>query len=878
MKRFGSIMAGALLSTTALTWGGAAFAQQAQDAQAQDAQAQPAPQIEEMVVRGAFIPTPKRETSEISSYLSEMDFQRQGDSNVAMSLRRVTGLSLVGGKYIYVRGLGERYSNATLNGSPLPSPEPLRRVVPLDLFPTSVLASAAAQKTYSPQYSGEFGGGMIDIQTKSVPDERFFEVSASIGGNTETTFKNGLIYDGGSYDWTGFDDGTRGVPGPLQAAIDAGKRLNNNNFTDAELQTIGRSMTNSELWVMFNGDIGPDGALNLTYGDRWYRGDTSIGLLASAGYDNSWQTKRGLQQTGRLGVDGTGAQALVLGDDFTFMSTQNDLRLHALLGLGMDTENSEYKLTSMYIHTTTKEARRANGLSASQGAVVQRDYLEWFERSLWTNQIDGSHTFSDESFTVDWRAAYSTAMRDAPYERFVQYRDFDEDGVIEYDDQQGRNLTRFSRVDDTVKSAGLDFGWALGEERDINLKAGYAYTGTDRESEQRDYRLLELGGALPEELKTHRIDYIFADQNINPGRLVITEVTGSAAPPGYTGTLKVHAGYLGTDAQVTNYLRAALGFRYEDGEQIVDTFDFYTPNTAIETTINKDYWLPTGTLTWNFADNMQIRAGASKTIGRPQFRELAPAEFLDPETDRVFVGNPYLVNAGLENYDARWEWYFGADQYLTIGAFYKKLKNPIEETINEAGDNLQTTFQNVPRATLKGAEFEFKYMFDSPFEGDWMQSKSWFFATNYTYSDSSINLEAGDTVIRSNGTELPAEFVIRDGRAFQGQSDHLANFQIGYDDAEAGSAATVLLNYASKRIRASAAQTLPEIIERPPLSLDFTYSRTFNVMGADYEVGFKAENLLGDEYEATQELGDDKVFVDAYELGRSFSLSLKRRF
>jgi len=861
MKRYGKWVVGALLSSTALT---GAYAQE-QEAAPQD--------VEEVVVRGRFIPEPKRETSEISSFLSEVDFKRQGDSNIALSLRRVTGLSLVGGKFIYVRGLGERYSSATLNGSPLPSPEPLRRVVPLDLFPTSVLASASAQKTFSPQYSAEFGGGAVEIKTKAAPDSEFFEVGVSGSMNTETSFRDGLQYDGGSRDWSSFDSGIRKIPSALQSAIDSGRRLNASNFTGAELQTIGRSFANSELWVLFDGTVPGDFALDLTYGNRWDIGDASYGLITSAGYDNSWQTKKGLKQDGRLGV----GQTLVLGNDFEFISTQNDVRLHALLGLGAEFESAEVKLTSMYIRNTSKEARRESGFNASQGADVVRDSLEWIERGLWTNQIEGTADFSD-SLEAAFRGSYSKADRDSPYERSVQYRDFNLDGVIEYDDQQGRNLTRFSKIEDTVKSIGTDLTYMVGGRSDYTFKAGYAYTDTGRDSGQRDYRLLELGGPLPEDLKTKRIDFIFAQQNINPSRLVISEVTGAAAPPAYRGDLTVHGAYVGSDLRLGDFLRAAVGGRYEDGEQLVDTFDFYSPNTAVETRIQKDYWLPAATLTWNFADNMQLRFGGSKTIARPQFRELAPAEFIDVDTDRSFVGNPFLQNTDLTNYDARWEWYFDKDQFFTVGAFYKTIKNPIEETINEAGDNLQTTFQNVPRARLYGGEFEFKYNFDAPFDMAWMKTKTFFTAVNYTYSDSKIKVRAGDTVVRSNGTVLPASFVIRDGRALQGQSDHLANFQIGYEDDEAASAATLLVNYASKRIRASAAQTLPEIIESPPITLDFTYSRSFDMWGGEYEFGFKAENLMGDNYKAVQSLNRSVVNVDKYDLGRSFSVSVKAKF
>lgn len=871
MKRFGSTLACALLSTTALGWSMLALAQD------QSAAAPPADDVEEVIVRGAFIPEPKRETSEISSFISTEDLERQGDSNIAMSLRRVTGLSLVGGKFIYIRGLGERYSNAMLNGLPLPSPEPLRRVVPLDLFPTAVLQSASAQKTYSPQYGGEFGGGVLEIQTKTVPDEPFVEVGISVGGDTETTWKNGLLYEGGAHDWAGFDSGVRAIPPALQDAIDSGKRINSLNFSNTELQTIGRSLVNSELWVMHEGTIPGDIGIDVTAGHRFLKGDTSYGIIGSVGYDNSWSTKRGQQQVGRFGTDTAGNRQLNVADDFLFVSTQNDIRWHALVGLGADWDDNEIKATSLYIRNTSKEARTQEGLSASAGATVRRDFTEWFERQMWTNQIDGLHRFEGD-FSVNWKGSYSIAKRNAPYERFVQYRDFGT-GVLEYDFGQGRNLTRFSKIDDTLYSGALDLTKiAVLGEREMTLKGGYLYTNTERDSAQRDYRLLPTGGPLPPALLRSRVDYIFSDQNINPNRFVITEVTGSAAPPAYHGELEVHGAYAGFDSEVVDYLRAALGVRYETGDQFVDTFDFYTPNTGVETRIKQDYWLPAATVTWNFAENMQIRFGASQTIGRPQFREIAPSDFIDVDTDRQFVGNPNLTNSRLNNFDGRWEWYFAEQQYFTVGGFYKQLKNPIEETINEAGDNLQTTFQNVPRAKLWGAEFEFKYVLESPWEAAWLSTKNFFLNTNYTYSESELNLRPGDTVVRQNGTVLPASFVIRNGRALQGHSRHLANVQIGYEDVEARSAATLLLNFASRRIRATAPQTLPEIVERPPVSLDFTYNRTFTIMEGDYEFGLKADNLLNKKYEATQEFGGRKVFVDNYKVGTSVSLSVKRKF
>ena len=570
---------------------------------------------------------------------------------------------------------------------------------------------------------------------------------------------------------------------------------------------------------------------------------------------------------------------MVVADDFNFVSTQNDVNWHALLGVGADWENTELKATSLLIRTVTKEARTVQGNSEQVDRFVREDFSEWFERQLWTNQLEGLHRLMGGDLTANWKFSYSEAGRDAPYERSVRYRDFFNDGTLRYDFLSGRNLTSFSNVDDKLFSGALDLVYTTDMDgREAVFKAGYLFTDTDRTSGKRDYRLLPTGGPIPDELLLSRIDFIFADQNINPGRLVLTEVTGSSSDPAYDAALEVHGVYAGVDAEVIDFVRAAIGVRFESGKQVVDTFNFYTPNTGIETQINEDFWLPAGTITWNFAENMQARFGASQTIGRPQFRELAPSEFIDVATDRKFIGNPFLTNSKINNFDVRWEYYFDDQEYLTLGGFYKDLKNPIEETVDAAGDNLRTTFQNVPRATVYGVEAELKYVLEGSMDSEFMSSKNFFFLANYTFSDSSIDIKAGDTVIRPSGLELPAESVVVDGRALQGHSKHLFNVQFGYEDVEANSAATLLLNYSSKRIRATAPQGLPEIIERPPITLDFNYSRSFDLWGGEYEFGFEAENLLGSKYRAVQEFGGTTVNVDTYDVGQKFSFSLKRSF
>lgn len=226
MTTFHSTLAGLLLATTALAT--SAFAQEvpvAADAPvAASDQDQPSA-IGDIVVLGRFIPEQNRRSPEVAAFLTAEDLQRTGDGTAAEALTRVTGLSIVEGRFVYVRGLGERYSSALLNGSPLPSPEPLQRVVPLDLFPSEILAGVTVQKTYSVAYPGEFGGGVIDLTTISAPSKPFFNFKSSLGVNSETTAREGLVYFGSRTDFTGFDDGTRDVPGPLRLAFQSGRRV-----------------------------------------------------------------------------------------------------------------------------------------------------------------------------------------------------------------------------------------------------------------------------------------------------------------------------------------------------------------------------------------------------------------------------------------------------------------------------------------------------------------------------------------------------------------------------------------------------------------------------------------------------------------------------
>jgi TonB-dependent receptor len=306
----------------------------------------------------------------------------------------------------------------------------------------------------------------------------------------------------------------------------------------------------------------------------------------------------------------------------------------------------------------------------------------------------------------------------------------------------------------------------------------------------------------------------------------------------------------------------------------------------VETQISEDYVLPAATLTWTFADNLQLRLGYSQTLTRPQFRELGFAEFFNTETDERFRGNPYLVNTEITNYDARLEYYFGRDQFITAGVFHKELDSPIVEYILPEGETLATSFINAPEATLTGFEIEYEQTFAlaDMYDGEFWSDAEVFIKANYTFTSSEMSAD-GQVIVATPQAGQPQATVedasgyIRDGQTLQGQSEHLANLQIGWQDDNQRTA--LLLNYTGERTRALAnvARGLPEVVEEPPLTLDLVHSRSFEMQdGGMFDVRFAARNLLGEDYVATQSAGGTSFTVDAYEIGTTFSLSLTRSF
>ena len=839
-------------------------------------------------IPGSDIIVTGRRTSNISqaapqvvNVLSAADIKRTGEGDIAGSLQRVTGLSVVSGGYVYVRGLGDRYSLALLNGSPLPSPEPLKRVVPLDIFPTSVIASTLVQKSYSANFPGEFGGGVINLTTKAIPAESYLELGLGVSANTETSGQLGYTHYGSKSDWTGFDDGTRDVPSLLQNAIGSGVPFS--NIPRADQRAIAMQFQNANTSVVqrtnslpFNFSASLNGGTAFDVGS-----DARLGIIATASYSNKWRTRDTLQQASLDVAQGAGK-------NYQQISTENQVTVNGLLGVGVEWGEQKLRWTNVYIRDTLK--RSALALGQNDGLIQGGDYLTqqtaWYERQLIDTQMVGEFKLGDIS--LDVRGGYANSQREAPYEREFVYvrsnRDLATDPVGDrfinaLNRQRGDASVTFSDLNEDLWSAGWDLSYKFSP--DLTATIGYAFSDTKRTSSRYELHFDAIN--LPIGAQQMRPDYLLSDAAIQLYDIGLLEFSGNY--PVYDAALRTHAGYAQVKAEIVPGITVDAGVRFEKGRQSVTGVDVYSTGVTEFNQIRKDYWLPAATITVEAAQGLQFRLSGSKTIGRPQFRELIAQPFLDPESNRFYRGNPFLQDSELWNGDIRAEWYVGREERLTASAFYKKIKNPVE-TFTTISDtySVTTSFANAPEAQLYGLEFEAqKYLpLDRWSSSPFLQSRRVVLIGNYTYTQSELKVSEGDTTIPYSYTTGPlpaASDYFLDGAPLTGQSDHLVNFQVGLEDTDKLSQQTLLITYASPRVTSRGPNLQPDIKEKPGFTLDFVARQAVLLPGGiNSEFKFEARNITGRKFQEFQEAGGNKVFYNRYKIGTTIAASLTVAF
>ena len=842
--------------------------------------------LEEVTVRGDRNIDVQQAVTEVVSLLSADDISRTGEGDIAGALSFVPGLSVVGGGFVYVRGLGDRYSLALLNGSPLPSPEPLRRAVPLDLFPTDVIASSMVQKTYSPNYPGEFGGGVINLTTLAIPVMPFLKFGVGSSYNTETTNQVGYDYYGSSTDWTGFDNGNRDTPPALASFFASGQRM---SALDApESGAIARQFVNWHNGLVQRIDGVPaNSSLSFSGGTSWAVGDGDLGLVATAGYSNGWRTRENLEQTS------ASLDLSSLDKDYRQVATENRIVANALLGLGYQSGGNQLRWTNLYIHDTLKRTSLAEGQQHNQRTGW--DFIEqgtgWYERQLLSSQLAGNIDL--DPLKLNARFSWSTSKRDAPYEFGIGYsrsnvagQPFGEHFINRLDNgQTGFARMTFSELEEDLLSGGIDGSWRAAPG--VVLSAGYDYAYTSRDSSRREFQIV-APSEFPTEVGMFRPDFLLGSAVIEHWNLRLLETTEQF--PAFAARMLTHGAFGQAQARLGDAFELSAGARFERGKQVVRpirVFDSGSTSSAL-TRVEEDYLLPAATLTWKFGpgQDRQVRLNASKTIARPQFRELMFQAFYDPESNRTFRGNPLLTDSEFLNAEARFEWYYASEQRFSAAGFFKQIDRPIEAFTGFNENTPVTSFANAPQADLYGAELELQKYFNLDALGsgtggglpEFLARRRVVLIGNYTWTDSRINVGAGDTVEVFGTAVQPASNYFRDGSQLTGQSDHLVNLQLGLERRDRLSQATLLLSYASDRVTSRGAAGLPDIHESPGFKADMVVRQGVDLFNTNMEVKFEVRNIFGRGYKEFQRRSGNSVYFNKYEVGTTFGLSVTANF
>lgn len=819
----------------------------------------------------------------VADILGAEQISRTGDSDAASALRRVTGLTLVDGKFIYVRGLGERYSSTQLNGAAVPSPDPTRNVIPLDLFPSDIIESLSVQKAFSPSMPASFGGGNVDIRLKTIPDNFLFNMSGSLGYNSENS-ADGLTYNGGSRDWLGQDDGTRAVPTSIQT------RWDNKQFLDNLDKNVALSLFNdvNRDYDPTLKSVAPDVGFGFSLGNSVDLNDSwRVGFLWTTSYDyeTTVSEEYELEQADRVG---DAINIVRFFDDISV--TETTVKWSNMLNLGADfNRNHRIDYSLILLNDTSDEVSEGFGntenLNLAEGLRIRDIQVDYEERKMYTNQIRGMHTFPSFNFAgLDWKYSLGRSRRDAPgnmQARFV-LADENEDGIFDVQNESSLNNSTtaarytFQNLQDRLENFGYNLTYPISvKDWEIEVKVGGDFLSKTRTSENRTFDINTRAFSDAADLVGSSFYSIFNDELLsNPDNFNSTAIIRDTTIAGddYVAAQKVDAFYLEADLFYQGKWRISGGARFEDFRQVVAPFDprsnqIDLPDDADrgQLAFQEDDFYPALAVTYIKDDSMQFRASVGQTVVRPDLREVSSSTFIDPLTGFPTSGTPGINTTSILNYDLRWEWYREAGNNISIGLFYKDMDAPIESVQSPAQDGPPLIkIANAETGELYGIEVEFLQGLDSFTDGP---LKNVFLSGNLTISDSEITLDRQNIV---DQTGLSAA-VTNLTRRLTGHSQYVANLQAGYDSENGEHSLSVVYNVFGERILIPGIDGFDDSYEQPFHSLDtvYKYYPNFNTT-----VTFKVQNLLGE----SKSLEFEDVLLRSETKGTKLSLSLKYEF
>jgi len=771
----------------------------------------------------------------VSDGISAETIKRTPDKNTSDVIKRISGASIQDNRFVIIRGLNDRYNAAFLNGAPLPSSEPDRKAFSFDIFPSNMLDNLIITKTASPDLPGDFAGGVIQINTKSVPENNFQTFSFGYGSNTITTFKTQKTYKGSGTDWLGFDNGARSLPSSIPSTDVF------NALSYQEKANVAKSFKSD--WNIINTKFLPNTSFQYSIGHHFDIGNKVVGVLFSLTNNKT----SNYTETDRNDYENQDNAPSVLVSKFKDKNYSVQVLTAGLANFSLKfNENHSIALKNIYsINSTDLVVDRYGQRDLSDTRVINAD-VRWFtSNKIYSGQLIGNHYFSQPKIKLIWTGFYSNINRSIPNLRRNIYTITDPNSTDKTENTPVAAIANnnggpdygggmfFSENKESISGGKLDLSkkFNIGEQVENELKIGFSSQTRDRDffSRQLQYNTLTLGGNFNSTLLSKPNATIFSPANmgvIKPGVNGFTLFDFTKYTDAYKAGSTLGAGYIMLDNRYKS-LRLVWGVRYESYIQTVNSR--LTETTDLSLNKKQIDFLPSVNFIYAVNSKQNLRLSYSKTLNRPEFRELAPFGFYDFTTQFFTQGNPDLKIATIQNLDLRYEIYPGNGQLFSFSYFNKNFTNPIE--IQQEINNKTVTYRNAKSAKNSGVEIEFRTLLSSIFKSE-----------NTTVFDN-ITLFSNVAVIKSKvdlsnfnsgNTEK--------SRPLQGQSPYIFNAGLQYLNKENGWALSTNINRAGNRITYSSSEIKPAIWEKGRTFLDMQIAKSF--LKNKFELKFNIQNLL----------------------------------
>ncbi|WP_138432767.1 TonB-dependent receptor [Winogradskyella algicola] len=811
--------------------------------------------------------------------LSSQAIQSSGASNVAAAVKSVPGVSIQGDKYVFVRGLGDRYTKSILNGIDIPGLDPDRNTIQMDLFPTSILDNVIVLKSASAEYPADFTGGIVDIVTKDFPSKAEYSVSFGGGYNPDMHFNDAyLTSEGSDTDWLGYDDGTRNVP------------VNRYQFEEGVLGNGVNTVTLTTLTDRFAKELaakqetsGMNYDFGFTLGNQYDIGDDRLGYQASFSYKNETTFYKNRFDGAYIkNPQDTADNELIAALDSRGSEGINNVILNGMLGLAYKTDKSKFKVNLLHVQNGESTAGFFNQVISQDGTggglePLTKNSITYTERSITNLLLTGKHRLNsmtdDKPFNLEWKLSptFSKVMdknhRITPFQQSDNGSSFLSPSASTLPIQLWRHLLEESWAgkadfDKTVEMFG----------RPAKIKFGGAFTYKFRDFSIDDFTFNIRGGQSF--IANGDADNLLATENIwtpetDAGTFVV--FTDNFNPrDAYEGEQQIGATYFSTEFNITEKLKTVVGLRTEFFNS------FYTGEDA-DNVFNRELILdefdlfPSANFIYAVNDKSNLRASYSRTTARPSFKEASVAQIFDPITSRLFIGDLNLVPTYINNFDIRYEFFGEQGQMFAVSGFYKDFTDVIEQTFFVSAPT-QLTVGNLGDAVVYGAEFEVRQRLGFISEGL-----------------NNLKVTANFSIIKSELTMSDDEFdgrvaSARDGesidrkRDMQGQAPYLVNVGLNYDNSDIGLQTGLFYNVQGETLEVVGIREVPDVYTQPFNSLNFTLNKSFGENKRS-SIDIKVTNILNDERLSEYEsFGTSNQIFSLREPGTEISLGYTFKF